>query len=138
MVAAMKTLALLSIMLALPLAAQSVDAKPEVPKGFACSEPSGKITTDCPELKLTMLTPEEQVNFALAIMKAQGARINMLEKLIESKAGADDAVQIDKANQEQESMRQSLIKRHGACEGGQWNFTTKAWVCPPSEPAKPK
>jgi len=121
----MKALALFSLV-ALSLSAQAPDFKP-APETIAAISGDAK-----------NLTPEEQVSFALAIMKAQGARINMLEKLIESKAGADDAVQIDKANQEQESMRQSLIKRHGACEGGQWNFTTKAWVCPPNEPAKPK
>ncbi len=119
----MKTLALLSITLALPIFAQNqvVTLKPGTPV----------VTAPDPQPSAKTLSPEDAGDLALATMKAQGARINWLEKLIAKQAGADDAMAADQSAQERDTLRQSLVKKYGSCDGGQWNFAAKQWVCPP-------
>lgn len=110
----MKTLALLSIYLALPLAAQSVDAKPDKP----------------PAPQQTALTPDEHDQLALVFMQAQAARINLLQLLAQKQAGNDDLVESDKAAQAYSTALTALAKKHGA-DNCNWNFAGKQWACPP-------
>lgn len=112
----MKMLALLSIFLALPLAAQ--DQKPDVSAAVTAS-------------KQTVLTVEEHERLSLALMQAQAARIELLEALSANKAGNDQVSRSEEASKAYLALLQNLIKAHSACSEGQWNFSSKQWMCPP-------
>lgn len=111
----MRTLALLSIWLALPLLAQ--DQKPVASSGTL-------------ESKQTPLSTDESGQLALLLMQAQAARISMLEKLMAKQAGGDDLAAADSASQAYTKQLQVYIKDHAACQGGQWNFAERNWACP--------
>lgn len=108
----MKTLAILSIWLALPLAAQNVDAKAS------------------PEFKQSSLTSDEYGELALALLQFQSARITLLQNLAAKQAGSDDITLAEQMGQAFTKAQVELAKKHGACDGAQWNFASKVWVCP--------
>ena len=122
----MKTLALLSIWLALPLAAQN--AKIEQPEDKAKSDFCEHVSGGCPE-KATPPTPDEVIEMELAVIKEQAARINWLQKLMANQAGMGDSQQADQAMAERVKLVDSIAKKHGACDGAQLNFASKQWVC---------
>lgn len=99
----MKTLALLSIMLALPLAAEG----PQTP-----------------------LTPEEHDAYVLMVIQDLAMQNVLLDNLRTHKAGNDDLDNRDRAHAERVSALQGLLKKHNACSGGDWNIAKKEWACP--------
>ncbi len=127
----MKTLAVLAIWLALPLAAQ--DMKIPTAKEFCEAAPANHINTkDDPACAKpsSSLTTEEYNDLALALLQFQSARITLLQNLAVKQAGSDDITLADKAGQAFSAHQAELAKKHGACEGAQWNFASKVWVCP--------
>jgi len=83
------------------------------------------------ETKQTPLAQGEHEQLALALMQAQAARISLLEALAAKRAGTDDLSEADQASRAYTALLQSLAKKHDACEGGQWNFLEKKWMCAP-------
>lgn len=101
----MKTLALLSIWLALPLAAQ--DAQQQTP-----------------------LTSDEHDSYVLMVIQDLVFQNALYENLRAHKAGNDDLDNRDRAHTERLNALKQLITAHHACEGGDWNIAKKDWACP--------
>lgn len=99
----MKTLALLSIWLALPLAAEG----PQTP-----------------------LTPDEHDSYVLMVIQDLVFQNALLENLRTHKAGNEDVENRDRAHAERMNALKQLLAKHGACEGGDWSIAKKEWACP--------
>lgn len=129
----MKALALLSIFLALPLAAQ--DAKVvELP---TCSggapPPACPAVTDKNAIKdPSPLSAEEQVDLLIALTDYQGAWINRLQKLGEAKASTDDLKKSEEAGQAYMGKLNAAKEKHAAKDTPTsvwvWVFAQKKWV----------
>lgn len=104
----MRTLALLSIWLALPLLAEEPKPDPTLP------------------------THEESDALMMALVLAQGAEINLLKHFAAKQAGFDDAARADAMAEAYEKLRAQLAVKYHACDGGQLNFQSKTWMCPPA------
>lgn len=108
----MKTLALLSIMLALPLAAEDSKTERGIP------------------------TPEEQSQLALRFIEAQSAEITRLQNLVvalsinpKNQGSDSDKQAVDKASKELRDAVAPLQSKYHA-EKCDWVFANKAWSCP--------
>ena len=129
----MKTLAMLSIALALPLAAQN--AKVESPHGPGpdCARISG----GCPG-EQTPPTPEEHDAYVLVVLQDLVFQNALLENLRTHKAGNEDVENRDRAHAERLNALKKLITDHHACEGGDWNIAKKEWNCPTGRTQSPQ
>lgn len=129
----MKKLALLSVFLALPLAAQT---SIQVPKESELDPAVCEHIEGCKEAaqkqKQTALSADEHDQLALLLMQAQSARIVLLEKLASSQAGNAEILESDKAAQAYSAKLTEFAKKHSA-ESCNWNFPQKQWVCPPKQ-----
>jgi hypothetical protein len=136
----MKTLALFSIALALPLAAQylkDVDGHPY------CANSDSSVSRDaCPSSKVppiqTPLTPEEHDAYVLAVIQDLVFQNALLENLRTHKAGNEDVENRDRAHTERLNALKKIATDHHACEGGDWNIAKKEWNCPTARTQSPQ
>jgi hypothetical protein len=126
----MKLFALLSIWLALPLAAQVLKPGGIEPINVPNCQGTDTVEQCQARTKQTPLNADESAQLALLLMQAQAARITMLEKLMAKQAGGDDLAAADQASQAYTKQLQAYVKDHSACQGGQWNFAERNWACP--------
>lgn len=132
----MKTLALLSVMLALPLCAQTPDAK--VPVMPTCSTPDA-----CPPVAdknakptdPTPLTADEQIDLLITLTDYQGAWLARMQKLADSKAGSQDLKASEDAGQAYMAKLAAMKAKHEVKDTPTvvwvWQFAAKKWVAQP-------
>lgn len=101
----MKTLAVLSIWLALPLAAETPSTQ-------------------------TPPTPDEHDAYVLMVIQDLAAQNVALNSLRYHKASFEDLDAAAQAHAERMKALQELAKEHNACEGADYNIAKKDWVCP--------
>ena len=127
----MKTLLLLSI-LALPLAAQTPDAKHlEIPR---CSggDPAPLCPAESADAVPTPLTSDEVVPLAVAYIEFQQSQIQWLQKWETDQAGKTASGAIDQATQKYQALLKPLVaKYYPSCPTAYWDFTNHTWFCPP-------
>lgn len=118
----MKNLALLSIFLALPLCAQDAKVAPPPPATVAPAEP-------------TPLTAEKQVDLLIKLTDYQGAWINRLQKLAESKASSADLKASEDAGQAYMAALSTAKADAKAVDTDKamwvWVFAQKKWIAQP-------
>jgi hypothetical protein len=97
-----------------------------------CPDKDGLVSAAaCPGFKpQTSLTPEEHDAYVLMVIQDLVSQNVLLENLRTHKAGNDDLENRERAHAERAKAIQELIKKHNACQGGDWNIAKKEWACP--------